>query len=44
MLHIVSDGVAWSVGLLQSWALQKHLNRSRCRLWCGLWWAQRSMC
>jgi len=26
------------------WAVQKWLNRSRCRLGCGLGWAQRSMC
>jgi len=26
------------------WAVQKWLNRSRCRLGCGLGWAQGSMC
>ena len=25
-------------------ALQKSLNRSQCRLGCGLWWAQGTMC
>ena len=45
---IVVDGVAWSVGLSvglsQSLALQKWVNRSRCRLVCGLGWAKESMC
>jgi len=27
-----------------SWAVQKWLNRSRCRLGCGLGWTQGSMC
>jgi len=26
------------------WDMQKWLNRSRCRLGCGLWWAEGSMC
>jgi len=42
--YIVIDRAAWSVGrsvgLSQSWALQKRPNRSRCRLVCGLGWAQ----
>jgi len=40
MRPIVIDRVAWSVCLScsvsQSWALQKRLNRSRCRLGYGL--------
>jgi len=44
MRPIVTDGVAWSVDLSvclsRSWALQKLLNRSRCCLGCGLWWAE----
>jgi len=41
-----SSVVWWLVGLSQSWAvqLQKLLSRSRCRLGCGLWWAQGTMC
>jgi len=43
MLSIATDGAAWSVGrsvcLLQSWALQKRLNQSRCHFECGLSWA-----
>ena len=46
MRPTVTDGViAWSVGLSvcrsvglsRSWALQKRLNQSRCRLRCGRW-------
>ena len=42
---VVTYRVAWSVdrslcGLSRSWALKKPLNRSRCRLGCGLGWAQ----
>jgi len=37
------DWVAWSVGLSQSWALQKWLNWSRCHLGCGLRWGEGSM-
>ena len=33
-------GVASSVGLSRSWALQKRLNRSRCRFGYGIGWAQ----
>jgi len=49
---IVTDGVAWPVGLSRSWLLQKRLNRSRCRLVCVLGapkeprirWGYRSLC
>jgi len=48
MRSIVTDGVAWfvglSIGLSRLWALQKRLNRSRCRLSYGLRWAQGTMC
>jgi len=41
---MVSLCVCLSVGhKLQPWALQKRLNRSRCRLGCGLGWAQVTM-
>jgi len=40
MRPIVTDRVMWSVSLSQLWALQKRLSRSRCRLGCGLGWAQ----
>ena len=44
---IVTNGVAWSVGLSvrlsRLSALQKRLNRSRCRLEYGLGWAQGSI-
>jgi len=46
MQPIVTDRVAWSVGLFvglsQSWALQKRLNRSRCLLGWGFGWAKES--
>ena len=32
--------VCQSVGLSQPWALQKQLNRSRCRLGCGIGWTK----
>ena len=35
----VAWSVGWSVGLSQSWALQKQLNRLRCYLGWGLCWA-----
>jgi len=39
-----SSVVCRSVSLSQYWALQNRLNRSRCRLGCGLeWWAQESI-
>jgi len=39
MRPIVTDRVAWFVGLsVTQWALQKQLDRSRCRLGCGLGW------
>jgi len=42
MLYV--DAACWSVCYLShSWALQKWLNRSRCRLGCELWWAQGTM-
>jgi len=37
---VVCLSVCRSVCLSQSWTLQKRLNRSRCRLGCGLEWAQ----
>jgi len=43
MRPIVTDWVAWSIGLSQSWAVQRRLNRSRYRLGCGLGWTQGSM-
>jgi len=47
MQSSATDGVAWSVcqsvGLSRSWALQKRLDRSRCRLECELRWAQGTM-
>jgi len=38
-----SSVVCLSVGLSRSRALQKRLNRPRCRLGCGLGWVQGSM-
>jgi len=32
--------VVWTSGLSWSWALQKPLNWSSCRLGCGFGWAQ----
>jgi len=43
MRPIATDGAASSVGLSWSWALQKQLNRPRCRLGCALDWAQITM-
>jgi len=44
MWTIVTGRIVWSVcclvGLSQSWAVQKRLNRLRCRLRCGHGWAQ----
>jgi len=40
MRPIVIDQVAWSVSLSHLSALQEWLHRSRCRLGCGLGWAQ----
>jgi len=42
MQPIVTDGVAWSVGLSRSWSwcMQKPLNRSKCFLGRGLGWAR----
>jgi len=48
MMPIVADGIEWSVcrwvgWSAQSWALRKGLNRSRCRLGCGLRFDQGTM-
>jgi len=43
MWSIVIDWVAWSVGLLQWWALQKWLSRSRCRFRLKTQLAQETM-
>jgi len=51
MRHIVTDGITWpfdhsvapSVSLSQWWALEKRLNRSRCRLGCEFGCVQGSM-
>ena len=44
MHSVATDGVAWSVCrsvcLSRPWALQKRLNRSKCRLGCGRGWSQ----
>jgi len=40
MLSIVTNRVAWSVGLSPSEPGKKQLQRARCRLRWGLWWAQ----
>jgi len=37
---IACGGGGLSIGLSRSWALQKRLSRSRCRLGCWLGWAQ----
>jgi len=37
---VVCRSVCLSVSLSRSWVLQKRLNRSRCRLGCGLAWVQ----
>ena len=43
----IATDVAWSVCLSVCWsqpcAVLKQLNQLRCRLWCGLWWAQGTM-
>ena len=48
MRPVGADAVAWavnrSVGLSPSWALQKRVNRSRCRLGCGHELDQGTMC
>jgi len=48
MQRIATDGVAWCVCLCvcwsRSWAVQKRLNRSRCRLDGRLGWAQETKC
>jgi len=48
VLHIVNPQTSHChclfVRLSRSWALQKRLNRSRCRLACGLGWDQGTTC
>ena len=44
MRPIVTNLVAWSVGLSVTVAVQKRLNLSRCRLDCGFGWVEESMC
>jgi len=41
--HIVTNLVAWSVGLPVIVVVQKRLNLSRCHLGCELGWVEESM-